>query len=820
MKLRSVFPLNFIFTSNDKARKNPKTIMKKNYHFSKTSIVFTTIAIILVWYTSMPIIAHADSLVATIPVGSKPYTNAYGNGNIYVTNYFGNSVSRINGATNTVVATIPVGNNPIGVAFDSANGNTYVANFMGNTVSVINGTNFVINTIPVGVNPFGVAFDSANGNIYVTNYSGNSVSVINGATNTVVNTIPAGFNPNGIAFDSANGNIYVTNYGANSVSVINGATNTVVNTIPVGISPYGIAYGISNIYVANFGSNTVSVINGTTNTAVNTIPVGINPSWVAFDTINVNVNVVNYGSDTVSVIKPTLTAPAAPAGLTATAISQTQINLSWTASNTGGSPITGYKVEVKVGTLGTYSVLAANTANATTSYSHTALIPSTAYTYRVSAINAIGTSTPSAEASATTPAIVTVPTLTVKSATSGGLVKFTTSAGGFTSLTAIPPSSLSPPPPPGSYPLGFFAWSITGFAPATSVTVTITYPNAVPPGSQYLKLVGGSWVSMPIINSGNTTTMTITDNGPYDSDPTVGVIADPGGLLYPKPPATVPAAPAGLTASAVNATRINLSWTAPSNGGSPITGYKIEYKVGLGIYSTLTTISGNATTSYSHTALIPSTAYTYRVSAINAIGTSTPSAEASATTPALVTVPAAPAGLTATAVSPTQINLAWSAPSNGGSPITGYKVEVKVGTLGTYSVLAANTAGTTTTYSHTGLTVITAYTYRVSAINAIGTSTPSAEASTTLTKVFDDLVLQVGNFHLSAGHTNTLKGEVDSAENSLKAGDIINEQIQMGSFENSVRGICCDNPPFKPLSAADQNILITNAENIIHNSKP
>ena len=60
----------------------------------------------------------------------------------------------------SVTKNIPVGNTPMGVAFDSDNGYTYVTNVDSNTVSVIDGsTNTVIKNIPVGWSPLGVAFD-------------------------------------------------------------------------------------------------------------------------------------------------------------------------------------------------------------------------------------------------------------------------------------------------------------------------------------------------------------------------------------------------------------------------------------------------------------------------------------------------------------------------------------------------------------------------------------------------------------------------------------------------------------------------------------
>ena len=73
--------------------------------------------------------------------------------------------------------------------------NIYVVNNADDTVSVIDGdTNTVITTIPVGNPPFEAAIDTNNNLIYVTNANDNTVSVIDGATNTVIDTIPVGAN--------------------------------------------------------------------------------------------------------------------------------------------------------------------------------------------------------------------------------------------------------------------------------------------------------------------------------------------------------------------------------------------------------------------------------------------------------------------------------------------------------------------------------------------------------------------------------------------------------------------------------------------------
>src|SRR5689334_11575981 len=96
------------------------------------------------------------------------------------------------------------------------------------------------------------------------------------------------------------------------------------------------------------------------------------------------------------------------------------------------------------------------------------------------------------------------------------------------------------------------------------------------------------------------------------------------------------------------------------------------------------------------------------------------------------TAPQPPTSLVATAASTSQINLSWTAPSNnGGSAITGYKIERSMDTGSTWSTLVSNTGSTSTTYSNTGLSPNTTYTYRVSAINSVGTSSPSNTASAT-----------------------------------------------------------------------------------------
>src|SRR5438445_592157 len=187
----------------------------------------------------------------------------------------------------------------------------------------------------------------------------------------------------------------------------------------------------------------------------------------------------------------------------------------------------------------------------------------------------------------------------------------------------------------------------------------------------------------------------------------------------------LPQPPTNLIAQAVSSSQINLSWTAPSD--LLISGYMIERSADSGFtWNTIVQNTGSTSTTYSDSGLAPSTTYTYSVSTINPIGTSSPSNTASATTQTASTIPAAPTSLVANTVSSSQINLSWSAPTNnGGSAITGYKIDRSTDGGSTWSAIVSSTGSTATTYSNTGLAPSTTYTYRVSAINSVGTSSPS-----------------------------------------------------------------------------------------------
>ena len=128
--------------------------------------------------------------------------------------------------------------------------------------------------------------------------------------------------------------------------------------------------------------------------------------------------------------------------------------------------------------------------------------------------------------------------------------------------------------------------------------------------------------------------------------------------------------------------------------------------------------------------LQPATTRHYRVAALNTAGTGPFSNTARATTDA--TVPGTPRSLDADADGTSRIELSWRAPtSDGGSRITGYRIEVSGDGGTSWENLVANSHNTRTTYVHTGLEPATTRHYRVSAINREGVGRASRAASAT-----------------------------------------------------------------------------------------
>jgi hypothetical protein len=116
---------------------------------------------------------------------------------------------------------------------------------------------------------------------------------------------------------------------------------------------------------------------------------------------------------------------------------------------------------------------------------------------------------------------------------------------GYTLAQMIgPPPGALPIPPVGvsgvTFPHGLFNFTVSNCTPGAALVFTVTFPQALPAGTQYYKYgpttatPAPHWYVLPAVISGNTATFTIVDGGLGDDDLAAnGTIVDQGGPGVP-----------------------------------------------------------------------------------------------------------------------------------------------------------------------------------------------------------------------------------------------------------------------------------------------
>jgi chitinase len=182
-----------------------------------------------------------------------------------------------------------------------------------------------------------------------------------------------------------------------------------------------------------------------------------------------------------------------------------------------------------------------------------------------------------------------------------------------------------------------------------------------------------------------------------------------------------PSTPSSLTSPSKTSTSVSLSWSASSDNVG-VTGYDV--------YRNGTLAGSTASTSFTVTSLTASTAYSFTVKAKDAAGNvSAASSALSVTTSAsgatCAAQPSVPGSLSAPSKSSSSVSLSWSASSPGTNcSIAGYDVY-------NGSTRVAQTSGTGTSYTVSGLSANTTYSFSVAARNESSTSARSSGLSVT-----------------------------------------------------------------------------------------
>jgi len=372
--------------------------------------------------------------------------------------------------------------------------------------------------------------------------------------------------------------------------------------------------------------------------------------------------------------------PNAPSNLVATAISSSQINLTWRDNS---NHETGFKIERKTGASGTYAQITTVGANVA-AYSNTGLTANTTYYYRVRSYSTAGNSNYCTETNARTlPAPPPVPTLT-------------SPANGATGLNLTPWGTWSSSAGAANYSVQIS--TVSTFATTVVNTTGIigtsaqVWPGVLNWNTRYY------WRVNAVGASGSTSAWSTSR---YFNTASVAPPADPS----------------NLAATAISSSQINLTWQDNSNNE---TGFKIERKTGAGgTYAQITTVGANVA-AYNNTGLTANTTYYYRVRAYNAAWNSNYCTEKSATT--LPTPPLVPT-LTSPANGATGLNqtprLAWSSSSGA------VNYSIQISTVSTFATTVINQGGITTTYFDVPGGKIgwnTRYYWRVNAVGASGST--------------------------------------------------------------------------------------------------
>ncbi|GIF09726.1 fibronectin type III domain-containing protein [Actinoplanes siamensis] len=352
-----------------------------------------------------------------------------------------------------------------------------------------------------------------------------------------------------------------------------------------------------------------------------------------------------------------------------------QAAVSWANGGDGGAAVTGYTVIVSPGgrrvpVTGTSTVV-------------DGLDNGTEYTFAVVATNAVGNSPASAPSDRVTPAQPRVP----------GAPYVTDTYARDTAVRV----SWSPPD--------------TGATGVTRYVVTAAPGGATAEadGSATEAIVSG-------LTNGTAYTFTVTAVNGIGA----GAASPPSDPVRPVA-ASVPLKPSLGPLVRLNG-RIDAQWTAPTDGGSAITGYTVTVQPG----GRTIAIPGDTTVA-GITGLTNGTAYTISVTATNAAGTGAPATFEPAT-PVAARAPAAPTDVRAAVADQGQVRVTWTPPQDvGTSAITGYTVKAAPGTV------TATTTGTSALL--TGLTATTNYTFTVTATNAAGASVASTATQPVLPKL-------------------------------------------------------------------------------------
>jgi len=505
---------------------------------------------------------------------------------------------------------------------------------------------------------------------------------------------------------------------------------------------------------------------GNFNWTINTTPTAL--AQIRVSAANA-VNPLDVSDNTFTIVYPI----PAPSSLQMVTVNRSQIDFTWSDNSVDES---GFTIERQING-GPFAALA-NVAPNVTRYLDTGLTPVTMYAYRLLSFKADGRSAYSDTLQATTwPDPPQTPADFIAFTISRSQTRLTwqstasyedgfeierskTTANAFAQIASVGAGVTSYDDMNLNANTAYFyrirAYNLSGNSPYSAMVSTVTYPfPPVIPANLKTTTVSATQIDLTWTDKSSTETgfkierktgvagvyaliatvaanaVKHSDNGLSDGTLYVYRIAAynaGGSSAYSSESATTTVSlallpPVNLAATVSSSAQINLSWTDQSTNED---GFKIERKTAAGLAFAEIAAVGVNVTSYFDGGLMAGTNYSYRVVAFNVARLSDYSPTVSVTT--LLAPPAAPDSVGATALSKNKIRVNWK--PNFSSPVDGFKIERRKGTVGAYTEIAVVNAASVS-YSDSLLNANTKYFYRLRAYNGVGDSPYSSVASTT-----------------------------------------------------------------------------------------
>jgi hypothetical protein len=629
---------------------------------------------------------------------------------------------------------------------------------------------------------------------------GSAVAASNaGGTWTATYTVVAG------AIDTGNRNVSVTASNGGASTTTSDTTNATVDNIRPSVSSITVsgspaasdtsmAFAVSfsesvaNVSTGDFtlvatgsASGSIASVSASTGASMNVNITSISGSGTLKVNLNAGTDIVDDAGNAANAYSAgsthTVSVPTAPDAPTigAAVAGDGQVSVSFTAPvNNGGTAITGYTVTSSPG-----GITAGGNGFTTSPITVTGLTNGTAYTFTVTATNAVGTSTASGASNSATPkgdqtitfanpgaqTFGTTPTLTatatsallvtfsssttgVCTISSGGMLTFVT-AGSCTidadqagngvwnaapsvsrtfTVNAIVPGA----PTVGTATAGNTDASLTFTAPASTGGAAITgYTATANPGGA-TGTAAGSPITVTGLTNGVSYTFTVTATNSAGT----GAASAASNSVTPRSPQTITFANPGAqnfgttpTFTATSDASLTVTFTSSTPGVCTITSQGAATFVTAGTCTINADQAGNASV--------------------------LPAMQVSRTFTVNPVPPAAPTSVVATAGS-AQASVAFAAPANtGGSAIVGYTV-----TTSPPDVAPVNGASSPIVVN--GLTNGQAYTFTVTADNVAGTG-PASQASNSVTPRATQTITFVNPGAQTFGTTPTFMATSDAS---------------------------------------------------------